>query len=98
MTMSGFNFVTQSVGGIVPPPGTSMQGKLFKTVNLLSTLFTMKLTKLLCLHMYLSVSSIILQQLSMLFVVPLFTQSLQFSLFLYFHLQRFARVGRVSML
>ena len=65
ITMSGFNLVTQSAGGIVPPPGASIPGKSLYTVNFLSTLVTMKFTRLLWRQVYLSVSNMILQQFKM---------------------------------
>ena len=65
ITMSGFKLVTQRAGGIVPPPGASIPGKSLYTVNLLSTFFTMKFTRLLWRQVYLPVSNMILQQLRM---------------------------------
>ena len=55
ITMSGFNLVTQSAGGIVPPPGASIPDKSLYTVNFLSTLVTMNFTRLLWRQVYLSV-------------------------------------------
>ena len=98
ITMSGFSLVTQSSGGIVPPPGASIPGKSLNTVRFLSTLVTMKFTRLLWRQVYLSVSNIVLQQFKMWFVVPLFPQSLHLSLVVYFQRRRFAGVGKVSML
>jgi len=73
-----------------PHPGVSLY-----TVNLLSTLFTMKLTRLLWRQVYLPVSSITRQQFRMWSVVPLLGHSLHRLELVYFHLHRLAGVARV---
>ena len=98
ITISGFSLVTHNCEGMVPPPGASQPGRSLYTLNLdLSKLFTMKLIRLLCLQVYLSVLSITEQQFMMWFVVPLLPHSLHLSEAPYFQRLRLAGVGRVSM-
>ena len=98
ITISGFNLVAHNCEGMVPPPGAFQPGKSLYTLNLdWSKLLTMKLIRLLCRHVYLSVMSITEQQFMMWFVVPLLPHSLHLSEAPYIQRFRLAGVGRVSM-
>ena len=64
ITMSGFGAVTQSSGGMKPPPGAVCPGKSLYTVYFSSIEFTMKLITQLCLQVKRPLSDATLQLLS----------------------------------